>query len=235
MKNNRILRQWMRLGIMFNVQASDNTPDIENLLVDTASMLQTMPRLLPACVSWLMRYYRLVCRHRLIGMTAKIQDVETSATLGFLLEIVKEKTQTDHFNIVIKHCTPIQAPRPLFKVDRMSGALAQMAEQKSSLLGVRWGLWCEKVELKEDIIRPLSWVMEQNPTLQWRAVFGGNLRASILEILTTDRQAGQSESMLARRCHATRKAVREALDHLEFCRLVLRQTVAGKIKITPCL
>ncbi|MCI0499154.1 MAG: hypothetical protein L0Y36_05685 [Planctomycetales bacterium] len=234
MEADRIIRQWTRLGIAFNVHPFDQTPDIERLLMDTASVLPKMPRLLPACVSWLTRYYRLVCRHRLAGLAAGLGGTDASASLGLLLDFAKASANTDHFNLAIKLCAPTQTSKPLFTVDRLSEPLASLARLNSSPIGRRWGLWCENVELKEDAIRPLAWVMEHNPTLKWRAVFGGNLRASILEILSADQQAGQSESLLARRCHATRKAVREALDHLEFCRLVLRRSAAGKILISLC-
>lgn len=230
-----ILRQWTRLGILFNAPAAEQTPDIERLLLNTASVLSEMPRLLPTCLSWLVRYDRLVCRHRIAGLAAELGQTDASATLGLMLEFAKAYANTDHFNLAIKCCKPVQTSKPLFTVDRLSSSLASLAEKNCSLVGQRWGLWCEDVSLKDDAVRPLAWVMEQNPSLQWRAIFGGNLRASILEVLSTDEEAGQSESLLARRCHATRKAVREALDHLEFCRLVFRQSVAGKNLISLCL
>ena len=213
---DNLLKQWARLGIVFNV------------------MLPEVPRLLPACVTWLIRYDRLVCRHRLAGFVSTIPDTEVSATMGFLLSSVKEFSGTDHFNLIIKTCRPLKKKKPLFTIDRMSEQLSQLSQNSSSPLSRQWGLWCQAIRLKDDAIRPLSWIMQQNPSLRPRALFSGNLRASILETLSRDRQAGQSESLLARRCHATRKAVRESLDHLEFCQLILRSTVAGKIMISLC-
>ena len=234
METDRIIGQWARLGVAFNVRPDDNTPDIEPLLIETAIMLPTMPRLLPACTGWLTQYHRLVCRHRLAGLAAELTTADASATLGLLLDFTRHFSHTDHFNRVIKLCTPAKTPKPLFAVDRLSEPLTSLAQQHSSSTGRRWGLWCEDFALPKDVIRPLTWVMERNPSLKWRAVFGGNLRASIIAILSADRQAGQSESFLARRCYATRKAVREALDHLEFCQLVLRSSAAGKIFISLC-
>lgn len=233
MAADKILRQWARLGILFNVRPSSKTPDIEKLLVDTAIMLPHMPRLLPASVTWLTRYERLVCRHRLAGLAAIVSDADTSAAMGLLLSIAKDVSGTDHFNLIIKKCHPFKKPKPLFEVDRKSQQLWHLSQTNSSPISRKWGLWCEPVKLKEDVVRPLTWVMQYNPSLQQRAVFNGNLRASILETLAHDKQAGQSESLLARHCHATRKAVREALDHLEFCRFITRRSAAGKIVISP--
>jgi hypothetical protein len=132
----------------------------------------------------------------------------------------KQFSETDHFNLSIKKCCSLETPEPLFATDRLSPALSKIARDKSIPMGHKWGLWCDPVELKEDAVRPLPWVMHHNPaSLKQRAIFNGNLRASILETLTHDKQTGQSESLLARHCHVTRKAVREALDHLEFCQL----------------
>ena len=234
MDAERIFSQWARLGVLFHVAPSAATPDIEQLLVDTAVILPATPRLLPVCVSWLTLYHRLVCRHRLAGFAAQCAGSDDSAALGLLLDHAAEQAKTDHLNLVLKLCTPAKFPKPLFAVDRLSESLAGLARRNSSPNGLRWGLWCESVGLKKDAVRPLAWVMGQNPALKQRALFNGNLRASILETLAADRHAGQSESLLARHCHATRKAVREALDHLEFCQLIIRRSAAGKILISLC-
>ncbi len=234
MATDNLLKQWARLGATFNVQPAGKTPDIEKLLIDTVTELPQIPRLLPVCVTWLTQYSRLVCRHRLTGLVSNLSDTDVSATMGLLLSIVKVFSGTDHFNLVIKQCKPLKTPKPLFAVDRMSDKLSELSRNNSSSTGRKWGLWCEPVDLKEDAVRPLTWVMLQNPSLKQRAIFNGNLRASILETLACDKQAGRSESLLARHCHATRKAIREALDHLEFCQLVFRRNVAGKILISLC-
>ncbi|MEN8127148.1 MAG: hypothetical protein ABFR90_04995 [Planctomycetota bacterium] len=226
-----VLSQWSRLGAFFNIEPAKDTPDIEELLIETAKFCPQIPRLMPVCVTWLIQYYRLVCRHRLAKFAADIFGTDASATLGLILTTVKHCTGTDHFNLSIKKCTATGTPKPLFLSDRKSAGLAKLAQSRSGDLARQWGLWCEEVELKNDAIRPLGWLMDRNPELKHRALFGGNLRASILETLRFCPDAGQSESALARQCCATRKAVREALDHLEFCQLVLRIHDAGKVRI----
>jgi len=234
MVNEPLLSQWVRLGALFNVQPSDSTPDIERLLLDTAAALPSIPRLLPVCVTWLAEYYRLVCRHRLAGLAAQSKTADISAALGLLLQTAAEIAKIDHFNLAVKQCTPITTPKPLFEADRLSDSLAALAHRKSSPLGLHWGLWCDPVQIAKDTIRPLAWLLDKNPSLKQRAIFSGNLRASILQTLADNRQAGQSESQLARHCFATRKAIRDALDHLEFCQLIRRRTPAGKICISLC-
>jgi len=231
MNPDKIISQWSRLGAFFNIAPDRQMPDIERLLVQTAECCPQTPRLLPVCVTWLCYYYRLVCRHRLAGFASEIAGHDTSAVLGFILSTVKQHTGTDHFNLVIKVCRPTAPAKPLFIQDRKTQGLAKLAKSRTGGLAQQWGLWCEDIELKEDAVRPLDWLLEKNPELKYRALFGGNLRASIIEMLRFYPEAGQSESALARHCHATRKAVREALDHLEFCQLVSRIHDAGAVRI----
>jgi len=222
--------RWTKLGAAFNVKASRSTPDIDQLLIDTAAVLSDNARLFSVVVSWLCKNYRLVCRHRLAGLASQINDPNTLATLGLILDMAKSKLDIDHFNNVIKKCSVMKKPGPLFAVDRRNSRFAKMAKAGSCQLGIKWGLWCEDVQLKDDVIRPSSWIMSENSRLKNRALFNGNLRASILETMTYDKQAGQSESELAKCCGVTRKALREALDHLEFCQMIKRRSVAGKTR-----
>jgi len=230
-KIKSILTKWSKLGAAFNVKAADTTPDIEQLLIGTAIVLPQNARLFAVAITWLCKNYRLVCRHRLAGLAPRIDDQQTSAALGLLLDTVKSKLDIDHFNIVIKKCKTLNEPLPLFEVDRKNHKLATMAKITSCETGIKWGLWCPKPQLKEDALKSTDWIMNENTKLINRALFNGNLRASILETLTYDKQAGQSESALARYCGVTRKALREALDHLEFCRMITRNSIAGKTKI----
>lgn len=226
-KLDTLLARWVRLGAMYNVHSARKSPDIEELLIDTVRWMPTFARLLPMTVTWLSQYTRLVCRHRLLNMAESLSDQTHQATLGLLLDMVRCMTSTDHFNLIIRQCEPLGSHQPLFDVDRQSSLLIDMAQQTTCDTGRHWGLWCQPITLKPDAIRPLSWIMDKNPSFKMRAIFSGNLRSSILVMLAMDPDVGQSESSLARACCATRKAVREALDHLEFCRLVTCQVTGN--------
>jgi hypothetical protein len=216
---------------MFNTDIAEDACDIEQLIIDTAWQAPLNPRLFACALNWLAVYQRLVCRHRLAAFAAGLDDATISATLGLMLEFVKERTGTDHFNLVLKECKPLEQPIPLFIIDRQSDKFANLSRFKSDSIAIKWGLWCDKPKFQTDMLRPQSWIWVNNPNLAQRAVFNGNLKASILETLRFNSNAGESESMLARYCNATRKAVREALDHLEFCRMIRRKVIAEKVSI----
>ena len=217
-----VISQWTRIGVLFNTLESNCTPDIENLLIETARHIPTNPRLFTMAVTWLGQYRLLVARRRIAQMAAGIDDPVHSATLGLVLDTVRTMHHIDAFDAVISICHRHREAMPLFVADRANPALATFARDQSSRLGRRWKLWSDAVDLKPQAVRPIEWIIERNPSYQWRAVFAGSLRASILACLEYDLPMGSSEAQLARRCGVTRKAVHESLDHLEFCSLVDR-------------
>lgn len=227
---DRVLADWTALGVLFGARPSKQTPDIEDLLLRTADVMPTFARLLPTTVTWLVQYERLVCRHRLACLAEQVTDDRASATLGLILDLARENTQSGHLNIAVAACRTLTAAQPLFDVDRRSSMLAGLAENEACSVAKQWGLWTTEPSLKPDAIRPANWLINQNPTLRDRAIFSGNLRATILATLSADPEAGRSEAALARACRVTRKALREALDHLEFCGLVERRSTDAGIQ-----
>ncbi len=224
---DKILAQWARLGAMFNVRMARRTPDIEQLLTDTAAAVSSFARLHAMTVSWLVRYHRLVCRHRLSVLASQIGHPKQSAALGYILTLAKEHEHVDHFNLAIKACRPLPKPQPLFDVYLRNSAMVTLAKKQAEPISKRWGLWAPSERLYTDAIRPTEWVMNKNPSLEPRAVFGGKLPASILVVLRNNPDAGQSESALSRTCRATRSSIRDALEHLELCRRIHRRRIGN--------
>jgi hypothetical protein len=227
-----ILSQWVRLGAMFHVRSASRTPDIETLLIDTSRVLPAFPRLFAMMVSWLVRYHRLICRHRLAALAERIETPESSAVLGYVLTAAGRLAQSDHFNLAVKLCRPLSKPQPLFNVYRRNSTMTKLARRQADPLGIAWGLWAPPERLYDDAIQPPAWVMDHNPSLKSRAMFGGQLAASILTTLKTNPGAGKSESALSRACRATRRSVRDALEHLELCRLIERQRLGVSVRIS---
>ena len=227
-----VVSDWGRLGILFNVPLAERTPDIEPLLIRTAEVLPNHARLLPAVTTWLGHYERMVARHRLAAIAGRIERRDVSASLGLLLDLGARISQTDHLSSAIAACRAAATPGPLFLVDRRSEAMSRLARDSACDIALRWGLWTPRPATKTDAIRPASWIVRTNPELRWRAVFGGNLRASLLACLKASPAAGRSESALAAACGATRKALRDALDHLQLCGLISRERSARRTVIS---
>jgi hypothetical protein len=230
---DKIISRWVRLGAAFGATPARKTPDIEQLLVGTAWVMPQFARLHSMMISWLVRYDRLVCRHRLAALARRIESPQQSAALGLTLTLCRNHAESDHFNQAIKACKPLDPPMPLFDIDRQNEKFIALAKKLSCPEGHRWGLWTPQERLYDDAIRPHSWIMTKNPSLHKRAIFSGKLPASILVTLESDPSSGQSESALARACGATRNAIRDALDHLELCQFVQRRTVKGLVSILP--
>jgi hypothetical protein len=99
-----MLSQWQKLGIEFGVKPAERTADIERLLVDSAELLVVHQKLLVPVASWLCRYYRIVCKHRLAKTIKDISCPETIDVLKSLFSFVKQEASTEHFNLAIKAC-----------------------------------------------------------------------------------------------------------------------------------
>ncbi|CAE7639094.1 unnamed protein product, partial [Symbiodinium necroappetens] len=208
---------WARLGILFNCAPSVETPDLERLLLETARRLSGNARLLPLVVTWLGLYGSFVARHRLRRLVWAELEPEHRPALGLILESAIQRGATKDLRIAIDVCERAGTPGPLHDVHSASEALRGVAERNASELSRKWGLWTPEFDPKLDAVRPVSWLLEQNPEYQRRIVRKGDLRASILETLIRDGEGGvlSSEAEVARRCGASRRATKQALEALE--------------------
>lgn len=217
--------RWSRLGAGFGASPAPRTPDIERLLVETGKELGDNPRLFPMAVTWLVHYSDFVAKHRLKRVAAEIKDREQRAALGLLLETAIEFGASRELRYALDVCAPISPAAPLYGFQRKNKIFAEIAAETASTLSKKWGLWTPEIELKDDAIRPVRFLLEQNPTLRGRIVRKGDLRASVLESLRLD--AGgevRSESELARLSGATRAAVGAALKAL---------VLEGAVRVMP--
>ena len=215
-ERDNLIRNWVRLGCLFGVTPSPETPDIERLLVRTARLIPHNARLLPVVTTWLVVYGDAVARHRLGRLIRGELARGDQPSLGLLLEAAVERGAPTGLRACCQACTPETVGRPLYAFQRDDATLAAIAEKNASALSRRWGVWAPEFDLKRDAIRPVSWVLDRNPDLRDRIIRKGDLRASILESLRWDTPDGSapSEMALTRLTGATRAGVRAALDAL---------------------
>jgi hypothetical protein len=209
-----LAKQWAKLGVLLNVEASERTPDLEHLLLDTARTCHQNPRLFILAVTWLARFGSCVAAHRLKQLALSQLSVEDQAKLGLLIETaVEHGAPATLKKTVVQSLRAAEVPRPLFDVDQ--GPLAALVEKSATAASKRWGKWLQPVELKPEALRTLHWVLTHNPGLRLRAVRKGDLRCSIIEVVKHDLGGGPvSESQLARACAASVPAIRSAVADL---------------------
>lgn len=214
---DNVERDWARVGVLFGCEPSSHVPDLERLLLETARKCPDNARLLPLAVTWLVAYGQFVARHRLKRLVLTALEPEPRAILGLLIEEAVRHGATRELLIVSSECEPVRAAAPLSRVQRGHAALARIAERRASELSRKWGVWSPAVELKEDAVRPVTWVLDQNPEYRERIIRKGDLRVSIIETLRWDvlDRTARSEVALANLSGATRAAVRKALEALE--------------------
>ncbi|MFT5131416.1 MAG: hypothetical protein ACI8W8_005052, partial [Rhodothermales bacterium] len=97
---------------MFNVPAAAATPDLEALIVDSSARIAEFARLQPMMISWLLRYEKWVCRHRLAVMASQIDSAFHPAALGYTLALAAEHSGRSHWNVAIRACAPLTSRNP---------------------------------------------------------------------------------------------------------------------------
>jgi hypothetical protein len=214
---DKVAAAWVRLGVMLNVAAANETPDVERLLLDTVRVSGGNTRLFILAAGWLSNCAEYVAGRRLSVLVAEELEEEFRPVMGFLLEWVQLHSHRNrsHFREAIRHCRPAVVAGPLADVSRRNAILHQLASDQASELSRKWGCWLEEFEIKSAALRPVRWIARENPVLSARAICGGDLVASILAEAGTGTVEFDSESHLARRYRATRAGVRDALRKLE--------------------
>lgn len=218
-----VASDWARLGVMLNVVPARHTPDVERLILDTARIASQNSRFFILAASWLARYGDYVARHRLARLIHDEMEDEHRPTMGFLLDWAKKhggKANDFRFNLAINVCRPAKDLGPLSDIERKNAVFSRLAKQRASALSRKWGRWMSEFEIKENALRPAEWIAEHNPSLRERALCGGDLMASVLAECLSDPRTIDSESELARRCGASRPALRDAIRRLRLAGLI---------------
>lgn len=230
--SDSVASDWTRLGVMLNVGATKHAVDLERLLLNTARVASANSRVFVLAVTWLISYGDYVAKHRLARLISSELEVEHRATLGLLLELAKcySESNASRFNSAIDACRSSTDAKPLFDVERRNAHLARLAEQRASALSRKWGRWMSEFQAKEDALRPLEWVAEHNPELSIRALTGGDLAASVWAECQASGGIVESEAELARRCGASRAAVRDAVRRLQMAGL-LKASERGRANV----
>jgi len=229
--------RWARIGIGFEVEPADRTPDLERLLLDTARASEADPNLFSWAVSWLSVYSNFVARHRLKHLVETELDDWHQPILGFLIAEAIEHGAAYELHIASDVCKPAEEKRFLFEIQaRLTrGTLRDAFIEQSSPRAEPWHLWAPPVEVRTDALHSARWILDRNPPYRDRIIRKGDLRCTILETLRRDvaDHRVRSESELARRCSANRIAVRDALDALEQEGYALRSKQRHNQRDTP--
>lgn len=207
--------RWAALGVVFNCAPARSAPDIERLLIDTASELPGNPRLFSLVATWLAIYGHCVARHRLARLTADECPREQRPALGLLLEEAVRLGGPRDLRIAIARCEPASVSGPLFDAQRGHRSLASIAEATASDVSRKWGVWAPEAERREEAIRPVAWLASRVPEVRERMVRRGDLRCTVLEVLRLDLSSvASSVAVLTRACGSTRAGLERALDAL---------------------
>lgn len=216
-KQDKLIRQWAKAGVLFNTNPARKSPDLERLLLDTARQAPSNARLFIMATTWLSKYSALIAKHRLRRLIQEELEEEHRPTMGLMLKMAIDAGANEGLNKALEACSPAKEPKPLFESMRRNLKLCKLAEKRATDTSKYWGRWTQTIDLKLDALRPTAWLVRHNPDFANRAAHKGDLRTTIIETLRRDldTETGISESRLTRYCSANRGGVRSALDSLE--------------------
>jgi hypothetical protein len=224
--------RWKRWGLGLNVDPAARACSVEQLLVDTAEVLDVGARLFVLVVTWLTRHHRIVDVQRLAQMAPHVRG-DASARLGLLLETAQDWIGQPVFAEAIASCYPAQEPKPLFAVERSGSALAALAKREACETSRRWGVWVAALDrLKPESLRPAAWIRRHNRTYALRCLLKGDVRSRVVTALLEEGRTECSEADLARLAGCTRKAMHTALANLEAAGLITRRRCGRRYLIS---
>lgn len=156
--------RWARAGAMFMAEPASASPDLEQLLLETARGASANSRLFIMAASWLAKHGDKVHPLRLSDLIGQALEAEHRPVMGFLLDAAQHLAGHHRFAVAIAACAPAAEAKPLFDIERKNATLWNMAKRRASPLSKAWNLWTPEFEPKYDAIRPRAWVDASNPS-----------------------------------------------------------------------
>lgn len=176
MNNQLITSQWRKLGVLFNVESVEETPDLEQLIIDTCIFAPKNVRLFENAANWVALYGDYVDQKVLLKLAKSLQS-EHRVVLGFLLEWV-EQNSSFRFESVVKLCgEAITVAKPLSELERDNIELLKLSESRATDLSKKWGRYYSHFDktdkhlqsreqiLKNNHLLPLNKIMQENENL----------------------------------------------------------------------
>lgn len=215
-----LMRAWTRLGALFNTAPAATRLDLEQLIVETATVARHDERLFVMAASWLAEHHHLVDARRL-GRQLDAVDASASATAGAMLAMAAQATTgSTALEAAMTHCQPLAVPEPLFPVMARHPGLLALVQAETLPLFAAWGFWHNDANLKPNTIRPIGWILQHCPELRIRALLGTGLDAEVIELVTA---TPRTVAEVARETGASYPAAHAAVMRLQGRGLLARR------------
>jgi hypothetical protein len=168
--------QWARLGFRINASPSDDTIDIEKLIVKTSIEGGNDPTIFWGMLAWVVNYGDLINVSRL----SRHLDEGDSAVIAAVLDVALSKGADKKLANVLGKCRKAKPEKILFHIMETNKITAQVEKENGLDIFKKWGLYCSTISDKSDALHTRQYVLDHNFNLFLRALFGANIRAEIL-------------------------------------------------------
>ena len=179
-----------RMGIRFGEEMPGHDVDVEKTLLEATEQGRGEPRVFWAVLLWMSTYMDLVNVSRLSNMLREYGD---PAALGAVCELAYQRNANRKFLAVRQRCRPKETREILFSKMAEMGVTTREVKKGALPLFLRWGFYCNYVNLMEGAICNRAEVLGRNPNLRLRALFGAGSRADILSWLLAHKRAHASK------------------------------------------
>lgn len=220
-----LMRQWARVGALFNVTPWAEPVDLEALVIETARVARGDERLFVMAASWLAEHHHLLDARRLSRQLAPL-EAEHSAVAGALLAMALEGTPgASALAAAVTHCRPAAITTLLFPVLAEIPGWPALVQAEALPLFLRWGFWHNDATLKRNAIRPAAWLVRQCPELRVRALLGPGLDAEVVQLAGS---APRSAAEVAALAGVTYAAAHAAVARLLGRGVLVRARAGGR-------
>lgn len=230
MKNPKVSREWVRVGVMLHADPAVATVDLESLIVRSLDCFRGDARLFWCAASWLSVHHELINTRR-FGKLLDPLEKEASALAGLLFEVAFiQNSEATKLEQAQRHCQALDKPQALFDVMVENEALWKVIASETLPLFEKWGFLHNQTTDKRDAIRPISWILKKCPELRIRALIGATLEAEIIE-MSLAKPITATE--VSRQLQYTYSAVHAAVMRLVRRGLLKRQETDREIYLVP--
>ncbi|MBN1982709.1 MAG: hypothetical protein JW795_14340 [Chitinivibrionales bacterium] len=179
MNTESLFPLWSRLGVNFPAfEPSKKEPLLEELIAQTSIIGRYEPRLIEAMAGWIDKHGELINTSQ---MHKKIASGD-SAVLGLVFDILSSK---ESFKIkqLMKYCIAKPKEEMLFYTAETSPTMKAKAIENETEVNRRWNLYYVSLRIKTDAVFERKIILQNNPNLARRAIFGTGMRTEIINFL----------------------------------------------------
>ena len=180
-----LYKKWNKLGYGFSDGSVDEFVDLEKVIIDTCLDCHKEPRLFWGALTWIINHGTFVNVSRLISMINKLED---TSKIGCLFDFALQNNADKKLNGILAHCKKKNKIELLFELPKRFKYMEKIIKADALPRGKKWGYFINEITIKPEAMFTRKHILENNPHLAIRALFGANTKSEIFFALLDTRK-----------------------------------------------